>query len=235
MNEEINFEGKVLKRRWEVIQRIGKGSFGSVFMSYDKKLKKIVAVKIQEKKNNEKLNNEAKIIQFLQQGQDSKLGIPIIHWVGGDELFSQYTFMVLDMLGPSLEDLFALCNKQFSIKTVLMIAYGCLNIIEFLHTNNLIHRDIKPSNFLLGLGENTHIIYLIDFGLAQKYKDPKTLYHINYQEKQNLAGTARFMSLNAHLGIQQSRRDDLESLGYMLIYLLKGTLPWQGMKNFNTE
>lgn len=112
------------------------------------------------------MNNEAKIIKILSKGTERKLGIPNMHFIGSDDLLSQYLFMVIDMLGPSLEDLFSMCKKKFSLKTILMIALGSLNIIEYLHQNNYIHRDIKPSNFLLGLCENSHVIYLIDYGLA---------------------------------------------------------------------
>ena len=102
-------------------------------MAMDTKDKKMVAIKIEENKKNEKLNNEAKIIKFLTSEEKKKLGIPNMHWVGADNILVQYTFMVMDLLGPSLEDLFQMCDRSFSMKTVLMIAEGALNIIEFLH------------------------------------------------------------------------------------------------------
>lgn len=135
------------------------------------------------------------------------------------------------MLGKSLEDLLNICGHKFSLKTVLMIADQLIDRICFVHSRSYIHRDIKPDNFLTGdlKGPNSSTIYIIDFGLAKKYMQ-RNGEHIEYREGKSLTGTARYASINTQMGIEQGRRDDMESLGYVLIYFLKGVLPWQNLQ-----
>jgi serine/threonine protein kinase len=166
---------------------------------------------------------EAKLYNALQGGT----GIANIKWCGID---GEENVLVIDLLGPSLEDLFVYCGRRFSLKTVLMLADQMITRIEFLHSKGYLHRDIKPDNFLMGLGRKANQVYIIDFGLAKRYRDSTTNRHIPYRENKNLTGTARYASCNTHLGIEQSRRDDLESIGYVLLYFLRGSLPWQGLK-----
>ena len=154
--------------------------------------------------------------------------------------------MVFDLLGPSLEDLFNFCGRKFSLKTVLMLADQLLHRLEFVHSKDVIHRDIKPQNFLMGTGKCGNQVYITDLGLATERRNAQLKSAGSVAAKRNLIGTAYFASINGHLGIRecpslvysaemlnlvsvQDRCDDLESLGYMLLYFLRGSLPWQGL------
>ena len=135
----------------------------------------------------------------------------------------------MELLGKSLEDIFQSLQKKFTIKTVCMIGIQMLDRLEFIHSKNIIHRDIKPDNFVLGLDNKSHIIYILDFGLSKKFRSSRTHQHIKFSVNKKLTGTARYASINALRGCEQSRRDDLEAIGYVLMYFLRGSLPWQGL------
>ena len=171
---------------------------------------------------------EAKVYKTLVGG----VGIPYVRWYGVE---GEYNIMVMDLLGPSLEDLFNYCGRKFSLKTVLMLADQMIRRLEYIHTKHFIHRDIKPDNFLMGLERRGNQVFLIDFGLAKRFREPKTFTHMQYRDQKHLTGTARYASIHAHLGIEQSRRDDLESLGYVLMYFINGQLPWQGLRAPNKK
>lgn len=189
-----------------------------------------VAIKLESvKSRHPQLLFESRVLKYLTT--PLSVGLPAMRWFG---LEGEFNAMVMDLLGGSLEDLFQQCGHRFSLKTTLMLADQLLRRVEFLHTHHFVHRDIKPDNFLLGTGQQAHTIYLIDFGLAKRYRD-KNLKHIDFREHKSLTGTARYASINTHMGLEQSRRDDLESIGYVLLYFLRGNLPWQGLKVANKE
>lgn len=214
----------VVGGKYRLVRKIGSGSFGDIYLSINITNGEEVAVKLESQKcRHPQLLYESKLYKILQGG----LGIPHIRWFGQEK---NYNVMVIDLLGPSMEDLFNFCSRRFTMKTVLMLADQMISRVEYVHNKNFIHRDIKPDNFLMGIGRHCNKLFIIDFGLAKKYRDNRTRQHIAYREDKNLTGTARYASINAHIGIEQSRRDDLESLGYVLMYFLRGSLPWQGLK-----
>lgn len=211
-------------RNYRVGRKIGSGSFGEIYLGTDIITGNEVAIKMEStKRKNPHLLFECKVYRSLAGG----VGTPSIHWYGVD---GEFTVMVMDLLGPSLEDLFTYCGRKFRLKTALMLADQMIQRIEYVHSKNFIHRDIKPHNFLMGRGRAETMVFIIDFGLAKRYRDSKTHNHIPYREGKSLTGTARYVSINTHLGVEQSRRDDLESLGYVFLYFVKGLLPWQGLK-----
>ncbi|CAE8632118.1 unnamed protein product, partial [Polarella glacialis] len=148
-----------------------------------------VGIKLESiKSKHPQLLYESKLYKILAGG----VGVPNVHWYGVE---GDYNVMVIDLLGPSLEDLFSFCNRKFSLKTTLMLADQMINRVEYMHAKNFIHRDIKPDNFLIGLGKKANQVHIIDFGLAKKYRDPKTQQHIPYRENKALTGTARYASV----------------------------------------
>lgn len=211
--------------KYRLQKKIGSGSFGDIYLAVNINNGEEVAVKLESQRaRHPQLLYESKVYRILAGG----VGIPRIRWFGQHE--RDYNVLIMDLLGPSLEDLFNFCGRRFTLKTVLMLADQMLLRVEYIQNKHFIHRDIKPDNFLMGIGKDCNKVFSVDFGLAKRYRENRTKAHIPYRDDKNLTGTARYASVNAHLGIEQSRRDDLESLGYVFMYFLRGSLPWQGLK-----
>ena len=221
-------EGKIVAKNYKLIKKLGSGAFGQIWMAEHQKTKEEVAIKFEDvNSKHQQLYYECKI--YLWFHSDSTVigqAIPQVLYYGTE---GNNNLMVMDLLGKSLEDLFNDCNRKFSLKTVLMVAQQMVKRVEYIHSRRIIHRDIKPDNFAIGRGKHCHRIFIIDFGLAKKFmsSDGK---HIKYKDGKSLTGTARYASINTHIGIEQARRDDMEGLGYVFMYFLRGMLPWQGLR-----
>ena len=222
---------KVVGLHYRVGKKIGEGSFGVLFEGINLVNGTEVAIKFEPKKAEApQLREEYKTYRILAGCK----GIPYAYYLGQQGL---HNILVIDLLGPSLEDLFEWCGRRFSIKTTVQVAVQMISLMERLHSHSLIYRDIKPDNFLIGRkgSDEADMVHLIDFGMAKLYRDPHTKKHIPYRERKSLSGTARYMSINTHLGREQSRRDDMEALGHVFFYFLRGQLPWQGLKAANNK
>lgn len=222
---------KVVGLHYRVGKKIGEGSFGVLFEGINLVNGTEVAIKFEPKKAEApQLREEYKTYRILAGCK----GIPNAYYLGQQGL---HNILVIDLLGPSLEDLFEWCGRRFSIKTTVQVAVQMISLMERLHSHSLIYRDIKPDNFLIGRkgSDEADMVHLIDFGMAKLYRDPHTKKHIPYRERKSLSGTARYMSINTHLGREQSRRDDMEALGHVFFYFLRGQLPWQGLKAANNK
>ena len=212
--------GQIFFNKYHCIKKLGEGSFGQIYEANYKKEK--YALKFEErKKDYNLLQNEAAIMNYLKG--------PNIPFVKSYGFNNKYNILVMQLLGKSLEELL-MERKNFSLKTVCMLGYQMINTLEFIHERHILHRDVKPDNFVMGLDELSENVYLIDFGLAKKYRSMTTLIQYPLTKKDKLTGTARYASINALKGYEHSRRDELESVGYILVYFLKGKLPWQRIK-----
>ncbi|KAJ3435825.1 casein kinase i-like protein [Anaeramoeba flamelloides] len=218
----------LVDNQYRVEKEIGSGSFGKIHICSKISNGEIYAVKFETESQEGQLNYEYKLYQIFK-GQP---GFPNVYHFG---LRDFEHFMIMDYLGPNLESLFKYCDRKFSLKTVLMIADQVLCLIEKVHSKSFVYRDIKPENFVIGRKNQKNQIFIIDFGLAKLYRNFWTQKLNKYRNNRELVGTVRYSSINTHLGIEQSRRDDLESIGYMLVYFLKGKLPWQGFKASNNK
>ncbi|UNI14800.1 Non-specific serine/threonine protein kinase [Purpureocillium takamizusanense] len=210
----------IIHGRYRVNRRIGEGGFGLVYAGTDTELDEHVAIKLMHVKDDPgTLETEARTYKALSGGT----GIPRVLWYGQE---GDYYCLVHDLLGPSLEDLLNYCDRRFSLKTVLLLADQAISRIKYIHDKKRLHGDSKPDNFLMGTGRQGNVLYTIDFGLA---RDLPNADHHGALGGRSFAGTTRYASLNCHNGREYSWSDDLESLGYVLLYLSKGSLPWQGL------
>ena len=215
---------KIVFSDYLIQKKIGKGSFGTVYSGIIISTNQKIAFKLEKRKGDfpGMLETEACRL-YLLQGE----GIPKIICYGNNRTDN---ILIQELLGNSLEELFNNYGKKFSLKTVCNIGIQLMKRIRHIHKKYHIHRDIKPDNFMTGYYKSDNKIYLIDYGLSKKYYSISKKQHIKFKCGKSLVGTARYCSRNAHKGFELSRRDDIESIGYCLIYFLKGILPWQGLK-----
>lgn len=209
----------IIDGKYKILKKLGEGSFGKIFTGINNNTKEKVAIKIEQESNSSVLKNEARIYTALREID----GIPNIRAWGKE---GKFNYLVLDHLGKSLEEIKTNSSGKLCLKAVLIMGLQMITRLEAIHAYGILHRDVKPDNFLIG-NDNKNVLYLIDFGLSKTYiKKGK---HVAIERNRNITGTARYVSINVHKGILPSRRDDMESIGYILLYLLNGDLPWQGL------
>jgi serine/threonine protein kinase len=202
----------LINNKYKIIEKLGAGCFGEIYKGENIRTHEYVAIKVEAIENNLKLlKNESAVYQYLV----GTPGVPNVKWFGKDNV--NY-YMVLNLLGDSLQTLL-INKKSFSLKLVLQVGLQIIFILKSIHEKGLAHRDIKPDNFLLGNNESKKQIYIIDFGFCRSVT--------NMKKTTGLIGSLTYASLNAHNYTELSYHDDLESLGYMLIYFYQGFLEWQ--------
>ncbi|CCE62741.1 hypothetical protein TPHA_0D01000 [Tetrapisispora phaffii CBS 4417] len=250
MNPQLKQKKHIVGIHFAVGPKIGEGSFGVIFEGeniLNDSDNQPVAIKFEPRRSDApQLRDEFRAYRILNGCE----GIPHAYYFGQEGM---HNVLIIDLLGPSLEDLFEWCGRKFSVKTTCLVAKQMISRVRTIHEHDLIYRDIKPDNFLISqyqrvksdgesekriassANNDPNLIYTVDFGMAKQYRDPRTKQHIPYRERKSLSGTARYMSINTHFGREQSRRDDLESLGHVFFYFLKGSLPWQGLKAPNNK
>jgi serine/threonine protein kinase len=212
----------LIGNKYKLLEKIGEGSFGSIYKGENIRTHELVAIKVEPIINNTKLlKNESIIYQYLNNNE----GLPNVKWFGKDHV--NY-YMTINLLGESLQTLKER-KKTFSLKLVLQIGIQIITLLKMIHDKGLVHRDIKPDNFLLGLKNKNKQIYIIDFGFCKTFLNNNK--HIDMKKTSSLIGSNNFASINAHEFNELSRRDDLESLGYMLVYFYIGNLMWKDYSN----
>lgn len=222
--------------RFRLLSKLGEGSFGKIYKGIDTISNKLVAIKVETEKgsNNHQLKIEAKVYKSMEGTPISKTVFwPKLHNFGKDENTDNY-IMIMDLLGPNID---VLLNKtSHNCLTPISVAYlaeKMITLLEHFHRRGFVHRDLKPQNFVIEYCENNFPLYtevfLIDYGLAKSYVESDQKTHTPFIQKRSLKGTVRYSSINTHLGIEQSRRDDMQSLGYIFVYMLQGRLPWQNL------
>ena len=227
-SDDLSLIGKIFWNKYKITKKIGQGSFGRIYEGINLLTEELFAIKFEDINDKSELLGKEAIFLYYLKGP----GIPDILLY---DTIDNYHILIESLLGKSLEVLFLESLYNFTIKDIAMIGIQILYRLEYIHNKYIIHRDIKPDNFVIGQGSNNNMIYIIDFGLAKKYRSSRTLEHIQFRLTKKLTGTTRYASVNALKGGEQSRRDDLESLAYMLFYFLRGSLPWQGAKGLTKE
>ena len=215
--EQKKLKDKIFFKKFKTVKVIAVGGFGCVFEGLDLIKKEKVAIKIEKKSNINYLESECCYLVNLKG-----YGIPKVISFG---ISGNYYVLVEEGLGKSL-DMITKEEKKICVKDLCMIAIQILDRLEYIHSKYVIHRDIKPGNFLIG-DSNPTVIYLIDFGFAKKYRSSLSKKHLQYKNHNYVSGSINYASINANLGLEQSRRDDLEALGYSLIYMANGNFPWK--------
>ena len=221
IDENIN---QIYFKKYRVLKLISSTKFSLIYEGINIRTQRKVAIKLEKRNNHELLEKEAYRLFSLK-------GYGIVDLISFGKN-KKYNIMIQPLLGDSLNSFFLKCNKKFNLSDICLIAIQCLERIEWIHKNNIIHRDIKPDNFLFGI-KDPRIIYLIDFGLSKKYRSERTMKHIKYCYIKKIIGTAKYNSVNSLRGFEISRRDDLESFCYMIIYFLIKKLPWEDVKEKN--
>jgi serine/threonine protein kinase len=216
----------IAQKRFKIEEKLGSGAFGEIYAGHELGTKTPVAIKLERVDTRyPQLAYEARIYHSLQDDMDD--GIPRMHYFGTEGL---YNVLVLDRLGNNMDQLRAEAPLgRLSYKQVSGIADKTLELLERFHDAGFVHRDMKPDNILTG--PRGHGVYLIDFGLSKYMREPITGAHIPHRSGKHLTGTPRYASVGNHRGHEQGRKDDVESLGYVLLYLLRGALPWQHITN----